>query len=224
MLRNAARVPIGWGGARGGAVALLALLALLAACSNLAALRPGHEDVHPNVPTVDRDTQVAVLLAGTIQTLQRLAGASPAEQAEIVATARQGYERAPGGGAQLRYALALATPGHAARDPEQARKLLRDLAAQPETLAPVERALTLFELAQLDRELGLHVDNLRLQSASNRGDQERLSAVTRKLQFELDDNARLRRLLDEAQAKLDAIANIERNLTERKSKPEGTPK
>ena len=210
--------------ARCGTAALLALVVLLAACSNLGALRPGHEDPRPSAPTIDRDTQVAVLLAGTIQTLQRLAAGSPAEQAEIVATARQGYERAPGGGAQLRYALALATPGHAARDAERARKLLRDLAAQPETLAPVERALTLFELAQLDRELGLQVDNLRLQSANNRADQERLSAANRKLQAELDDNARLRRLLDEAQAKLDAIANIERNLTERKSKPEGTPK
>jgi len=221
MPRESSSLTVLRNGARYG---VAALLALLIACSNLGALRAGHEDIRPSAPTIDRDTQVAVLLAGTIQTLQRLAAGSPAEQAEIVATARQGYERAPGGGAQLRYALALATPGHAARDAERARKLLRDLAAQPETLAPVERALTLFELAQLDRELGLQVDNLRLQSANNHADQERLSAANRKLQAELDDNARLRRLLDEAQAKLDAIANIERNLTERKSKPEGTPK
>ena len=100
----------------------------------------------------------------------------------------------------------------------------RRLAAQPETLAPVERALTLFELAQLDRELGLQVDNLRLQTATNRADQDRLTTLNHKLQAEQDDNARLRRALDEAQAKLADIANIERNLSERKSKPEGTRK
>ncbi len=31
----------------------------------------------------------------------------------------------------------------------------------------------------------------------------------------MDENARLRKQLEDAQAKLDAIANIERNLTER---------
>ena len=202
---------------------LIALL-LTAGCGGVSNLRGNSTESRPSAPTIDRDTQVAVLLAGTIQTLQRLAAGNPAEQAEIVATARQGYERAPGGGAQLRYALTLATPGHAARDAERARQLLRDLAAQPETLAPVERALTLFELAQLDRELGLQVDNLRLQQAASRADQEKLAALNKKLQAELEDNARLRRALDEAQAKLDAIANIERNLAERKRKPEGTRK
>ena len=204
---------------------IVALLFLLcAACSGLGGLRGAHEESHANTPTIDRDTQVAVLLAGTIQTLQRLSAGSPAEQAEIVAAARQSYERAPAGGAQLRYALALATPGHAARDAERARQLLRDLAAQPESLAPVERALTLFELAQLDREIGLKVENERLQSAANRADQERLATLNRKYQAEFEDNARLRRALEEAQAKLDAIANIERNISERKSKPEGVKK
>ncbi len=204
---------------------IVALLFLLcAACSGLGGLRGAHEESHANTPTIDRDTQVAVLLAGTIQTLQRLSAGSPAEQAEIVAAARQSYERAPAGAAQLRYALALATPGHAARDAERARQLLRDLAAQPESLAPVERALTLFELAQLDREIGLKVENERLQSAANRADQERLATLNRKYQAELEDNARLRRALEEAQAKLDAIANIERTISERKSKPEGVKK
>lgn len=208
----------------GAGAGVLGLLLLCSACGGINPLQGTPEASRPSAPSIDRDTQVAVLLAGTIQSLQRLATGNPAEQAEIVSSARQGYERAPGGGAQLRYALALATPGHAARDAERARQLLRDLAAQPETLAPVERALTLFELAQLDRELGLQVDNLRLQSANNHADQDRLAALGRKLQSEQEDNARLRHALEEAQTKLAAIANIERNLTERKRKPEGTRK
>lgn len=200
---------------------LALIVALCASCSTVDALRTSREAKGP-APVIDRDTQVAVMLADTIQTLQRLGSGNPAEQAEIVTNTRQAYERSRGGGAQLRYALALATPGHAGRDAERARQLLRELAAQPELLAPAERALTLFELAQLDRELGLLGDNQRLTAGASRSvDQERLAAANRRLQAELDDNARLRHQLEEAQAKLDAIANIERNLTDRKSKPEG---
>jgi hypothetical protein len=203
------------------ALALAAPLALVSGCGGIGALHADRAGGNPSGPVYDRDTQVAVLLADTIQTLQRLGGGSPAEQAEIVTTAQQAYERGGGGGAQLRYALVLATPGHAGRDAVRARQLLRELAAQPETLAPVERALSQFELAQLDRELGLLGDNERLQaSASHSVDQDRYAAVNRRLQAELDDNTRLRRLLEDTQAKLEALANIERNLPDRKSNSE----
>jgi hypothetical protein len=202
-------------------VGALALLLLTSACSSVLGTRAGGNGAGSGALAVDRDTQVAVLLASTLQALQRLAAGNPAEQAEIVASARQGYERAPGGGAQMRYALALATPGHAGRDPERARQLLRELAAEPEVLAPVERALTFLELGQLDRELGLKIDNDRLQGVAGRAEQERLAAANRRMQVELDENARLRRQLADAQAKLDAIANIERTLTERKTNTGG---
>jgi hypothetical protein len=156
------------------ALVLVASLLLVSSCGGVGALRADRAGANPAGPVYDRDTQVAVLLADTIQTLQRLGGGSPAAQAEIVTSAQQAYERGGGGSAQLRYALVLATPGHAGRDAVRARQLLRELAAQPETLAPVERALSLFELAQLDRELGLLGDNERLQAAAGRSvDQER---------------------------------------------------
>lgn len=192
----------------------------VAGCGGVAGLR-ADRNASQGGPVYDRDTQVAVLLADTIQTLQRLSAGTPAEQAEIVTNAQQAYERGSGGSAQLRYALVLATPGHPGRDAARARVLLRELAAQPETLAPVERALSLFELAQLDRELGLLGDNQRLQASASRSvDQERYAAANRRLQAELDENARLRRLLEETQAKLDALVNIERNLPDRKSNSE----
>jgi hypothetical protein len=192
-----------------------ALLALAAGCGTLGG--PSRPSTNHASTTVDSDTQVAVVVADMIQTLQRLSGGSPAEQAEIVTGARAAYERSPGGTAQLRYALVLATTGHEGRDAERSRQLLRELAARPEELAPAERALSLFELSQLDRELGLISDNERLQAINSRSvDQERLAAANRRLQTELDDNARLRRQLEEAQAKLDTIANIEPNLTDHK--------
>jgi hypothetical protein len=203
------------------ALALAAALVVASGCGGMRALHADRAGTNPAGPVYDRDTQVAVMLADTIQTLQRLGSGSPAAQAEIVTTAQLAYERGGGGSAQLHYALVLATPGHAGRDAVRARQLLRELAAQPETLAPVERALSLFELAQLDRELGLLGDNERLQaSASHSVDQDRYAAANRRLQAEQDDNARLRRLLDDTQAKLEALANIERNQPDHKSNSE----
>ena len=204
------------------AAPLLALLALLAGCAGLGAPDTGQAPRLSPAGT-DRDTQVAVLLAGTLQSLQRLVNGSPAEQAEIVASARQGYERAPGGSAQLRYALVLATPGHGARDPERARQLLRALAAKPEVLAPVERAYVLVQLAVLDREFGLVGDSQRLQASLLRSEQEQ-AATARRLAAELDEDARLHKLLDDAQAKLAAIATLEKTLSERKPNSEGRKK
>jgi len=169
----------------------------------------------------DRDAAAALLVGSTFQSMQRLSQAPPAEQAEILAAARSSFERSPQAGVQLRYALLLAAPSHPGRDPALAQTLLRQLAATPETLVPIERAVTLVELAQIDRELGLRAENDRLQVDTQRSDRDRNTAVQRRLQAEIDENAKLRKQIEDAQAKLDAIANIERNLTDRKNPSEG---
>jgi hypothetical protein len=205
-----------------GALWIAVSLAGLGACANIEAIHsPPPAERSENMPE-DRDTVAAVLIASTFQSMQRLAQAAPAEQAEILAAAREAYVRSPQGEAQLRYALMLATPGHPARDPVMAQKLLRELAARPEALVPLERAVTLIELAEIDSELGLKAENERLQSDEQRTDREHIALAQRRLQTELDENARLRKQLEDAQAKLDAIAKIERNLTQRKSGNEGT--
>jgi hypothetical protein len=154
----------------------------------------------------------------TLQLLQKLVKASPAEQAEIVAAAQRDYETAPTPSRQLRFALILATPGHPATDLPRAQRLLRELMANPEMLMSGEQALTFLELQQIDDHLTLEAENRRLQTDAVRADRERLAAVNRRLQLETDENGRLRKELEEARAKLDAIANIERSLNERKPK------
>ena len=106
-----------------------------------------------DTPSNDRDLAAAMVMADTFQNMQRLTQAAPAEQAEIVSAARDAYQRAPRGETQLRYALLLATPGHPARDAVMAQKLLRELAAQPEALVPIERAVVIVVLAQLNQEV-----------------------------------------------------------------------
>ena len=200
--------------------------AVLGGCNMLPARNEAPPPQRAESTSDDRDVAAAVLVGDTFQSMQRLAQSPPAEQAEILAAAREAYQRAPQGGAQLRYALLLATPGHPGRDPQQAQMLLRQLTAQPEALVPIERAVVLIELSQLNRELELQAStssSQRQQTDAVRIDQEHSAAAQRRLQAEVDENAALRKQLDAAQAKLDAIANIERNLAERKPSTEVHP-
>ncbi|HXZ60353.1 MAG TPA: hypothetical protein VEG26_09225 [Steroidobacteraceae bacterium] len=157
----------------------------------------------------------SVVLSDYLLLLQRLVQGSASEQAEIVAHAQNEYEAAPTPSRELRLALILSTPGHPATDQPRAQRLLRELMAHPETLLPAERALAFLQLSQIDDHLTLVAENRRLQTEALRED-PRVASANRRLQAELDENARLRKDLDEARAKLDAIANIERSLNERK--------
>ena len=199
----------------------LALGTLLSGCGSLADLQRGGA---PQTPTPD--AQAASQLARQMETLQRLVQGNPAEQAEIVSSARLAHEQTRTAPAALRYALALAAPGHPARDPATAQKLLRTVLATPERLNPLERSHALLELQRVDAELRLGEENARLmgeaQQIRSREPSPAVSHVAAKrLQAEIEENAKLRRALEEARAKLDAIANIERNITERKTPTEG---
>jgi len=196
---------------------------VLSGCSVLTASHAPPPAARNESSADDREAAAAMVVGNTFQSMQRLSQAPPAEQAEILSAARASFERTPQGSVQLRYALLLAAPGHPGRDPALAQTLLRQLAAQPETLVPIERAVALIELAQLNSELSLRAENDRMQvdAQRNDNDRERNAAAQRRLQAEIDENAKLRKQVEDAQAKLDAIANIERNLTDRSLPSEG---
>ena len=64
-------------------------------------------------------------------------------------------------------------------------------------------------------------DVRRLQAGAERSTNDRIAQLGRQLKTESDENARLKKLLADAQAKLDAIANIERSANDRQKQPEG---
>jgi hypothetical protein len=192
--------------------------ASLVACSVLPAERNGGKDA---VPVVDRAATSATLLASHVEVLEKLMRSPPAEQAEILAVAQRDYTLAPTPSHELRYALELAAPGHAGTNLPQAEQLLRELMATPETLVAAERAFAYLELQKVDAQLTLAAENRTLQDSATHADRERLNAANRHLQSEIDENAKLRKDLDDARAKLDAITNIERSLNDRKPNTEG---
>ena len=192
---------------------LLAVALLLSGCT--AGFMSGQHPPAPP-PVVSPSATSSTVLNEYLLLLQRLVQGPPAEQAEIVASAQRDYDTAPTPSHTLKLALVLGTPGHPATSLTRAQGLLRELMANPETLLPGERALAFLTLSQIDDHLTLESENLRLQAEAVRADRERMANANHRLQTEMDENARLRKELDEARAKLDAIANIERSLNERK--------
>ena len=172
--------------------------------------RPAPAQAAPDLPAL----QAAALAASTLA-LHRFSGATPDEQLALLAAARQAADQAPSPASRLRYALLLALPGQSGADPVQARQILQSLLEQPDTLSPTEHAQAFLELRRIDRELALAADVTRLRESAELIDSEALAALNRRLLAETDENQRLRRALDDAQAKLAAIALIERQTRDR---------
>ena len=200
-------------------VAGVALLAVtLAGCGAM----PMSRSREPATPSVDRSSTETAVISSYLDVCLKVARGSPAEQAEVLTGASNDYSAAPTPSRVLRYAMVLSTPGHAGYDPVVAQRLLHEVLANPETLLPAERALAFLQLQQVERQQTLQADVRRLQQGAERNTNDRIAQLTRRLTTESEENARLKKLLAEAQAKLDAIANIERSSNNgRQTQPEG---
>jgi hypothetical protein len=155
--------------------------------------------------------------------MHMLPAGDPGRQAEVFESAKEAAALSPTTSNKLRFALALATPGHSGSDPVAAQRQLSELLATPETLLPVERLLAMVELKQVDQRLVLQAENAQLRDEAPRDTHEKLLGVNRRLAAESDENARLRKALDEAQAKLEAVTHIERSINDRGTNGSHTP-
>ena len=147
----------------------------------------------------------------------RLAHGTATQQAEILTQAKLAADRAPQLPFEtLRYALVMAQPGHPGSNASEARVRLRQLALATLPTGGLAHDVALLELQRLDREAALLDETRRLNAEIERAEREKVTPLNRRVQSEIEENARLRHALEEARAKLDAIMNIERSITERK--------
>ncbi|MDY6948521.1 MAG: hypothetical protein SXG53_22700 [Pseudomonadota bacterium] len=152
--------------------------------------------------------------------MNSLSTPDPARQADLFYEVEREYTRAPTTASTLRYAVALATPGHPASSPSEGKRLLETLLASPERLTQDERTLAAVLLHETDIRLKLEAENRRLLATLD--DRSRSQANSdKRIQAQIEENARLRRALAEAQQKLDAIKEIERSIIERSPTPPG---
>jgi hypothetical protein len=196
----------------------LALLSL-GACAGGGFSRPKQ----PALPEPDRAPQDLGPVAPLLDMMSALPQGDPARQAELFQSAKDSAELTPTTSNKLKYALALATPGYSGSDPVAAQRQLAELLARPETLLPVERLLALVELKEVEERLVLLAENTRMRDEAPHDSHEKLQAVNRRLAAESDENARLRKALDEARAKLEAVTHIERSINDRGTSGSHTP-
>ena len=164
----------------------------------------------------DGASQNSSPVASLLDMMSSLPQGDPARQAEVFQAAKDAAELTPTTSNKLRYALALATPGFSGTDPVAAQRQLSELLARPETLLPIERSLALAELKEVEQRLILQAENKRMRDEAPRDDsRDKLQAMNHRLAAESDENARLRKALDEARAKLEAITHIERSINDR---------
>ncbi len=169
----------------------------------------------PPTPAPRRAPDGAGSIAPDLALISSLPQGDPARQAEAFQAAQDAAELTPTTSNRLRYALALATPGHSGSDPVAAERQLSELLARPETLLPDERMLATVELKQVEQRLILAAENQRLRAEKARETSEKLATANSRLAAEIDENARLRRALQDARAKIEAVTHIERTINDR---------
>lgn len=149
-----------------------------------------------------------------LQEMYEIANGDPARQAEIYADAAAAAELTPDTMSRLRFALVLATPGHAGSDPERAQAMLRELLAEPELLTPMEKTLAVVHLRDVEERLVLGSEARRLRAQNSRAERSEEAAIAQRIAAVEAENRQLRQSLTEAEQKLEAITNIERSIRE----------
>jgi hypothetical protein len=198
----------------------IACLLFLGACNLVEDFNLRRDKPEP----VLRDTgREAALVADYLKTLEYLTQGSPSRQAELAADVRNLAAVDPTIFNRLRHALVLAMPGHAASSPVAARDELGSLLATPELLLPAEVAIANVILHEVNARITLELENQRLAGESSRQEQSQVQTLTRRLQAQTAENARLRQELTEALAKLEAVATLERDLAERRNNEDQSP-
>ncbi len=146
--------------------------------------------------------------------MYELARGDPATQAKIFANAKAAALQTPGTSTQLRYALMLATPGHAETSDVAAQSLLRSLLAEPELMTPAETALATIHLHEVEERMVLSAEARALRAENSRAATTGEAAVAQGIARVEAENRRLRQSLTDAESKLDALSDIERSLRE----------
>jgi hypothetical protein len=190
-------------------LSIATLLGALGAGCSLGLTQPKSEpQAQVSAPPADSGTQIY------LDTMNALGSSDPARQADVFYEIEREYTRAPTTASTLRYAVALATPGHPATNAIEGKKLLEALLATPERMTPQERVLAAVTMHDTDVRLKLEAEIRRLLATLD--DRGRSQANSdKRVQAQLEENARLKRALAEAQQKLEAVKDIERSTIER---------
>jgi hypothetical protein len=201
----------------GKALPLLVICAGFAGCTSFGGSSDSRQPVTPAAPAASPIAGVADSLAVYLQTLRSLIEGDAVQQADVFRGVATAADVSPTTTNRLMLAFALATPSHAATDPQRAQVLLSELLATGDALLPEERVLVLIHLKDVEARLILDAEADRLQQAATAATAQRNDRSAQQLAAALEENRQLKLALDDVRAKLDAITNIERSIREREN-------
>ena len=187
-------------------------VALLAGCAQTKSFLSGMS--RTETPDGDPGILGAPEVDVYLNEMHLLATGDPATQVEIFLDAQSGAQLTPGPQTNLRFALVLATPGHAEANADEAQSMLREILARPELMTRLEIALATVYLASAEEISAAQAEVRRLRASTSRAAQTQETATNQRLASVEADNRRLRRELEEAENKLQAITSIERSIRE----------
>ena len=193
--------------------ALLAVAAIaLAACAGLQpASKPGVTG-----QTVTASTPKPAGAAYYFEVLDLMAPGDAVRQSTELASTLTQAQQNPTSSNRLRHAIALGAAGHVSSNPVEARRLITDLLAGQNDLAPQELSLANAFLREFDARVALYADLARQREESERQLKSNDADGDRRYSALNAETQRLKKALAEAERKLEAVAEMERTLT-----PEG---
>ena len=183
-------------------------VSMLAGCAQTRDWLQGRRTATPDEQVILGAPEADVYL----QELYTLATGDAFTQVEIHADAQSAATLTPDPSTRLRYALVLATPGHAAADPRQAQSQLRELLAQTEMMTASEIALATLYLKDVEERIVLGAETSRLRAENAQAQTTERQAISQRIASVEAENRRLRAELADAEQKLEAITSIERSI------------
>lgn len=197
-------------------IAVAVLLALIAGCTGLAGqTRAG--DPGAAQPAVAPPSPP---LAAYLATLSRMAPGNPVLQQSELESARAAAQQSQGSADMLRYALALGSAGHPGSNPVEAKRLITELMAGPNTLTPIEVEFAAAWLREFDARVALYAEIGRQREVADQQLRQADAAADRRIEALAGENKQLKRALAAAERKLEAVAEMERALLEQPVEPE----
>jgi hypothetical protein len=201
---------------------IIVLTLSAAACSATGGLF-GHDGAADGAPSGnDATTRHGADFAGLavyLEIMRALIEGDALAQAQTFSEVADAADFSPTTTNRLKYALALATPGHPGSDAALAEQRLSALLASANALLPDERVLAAIHLREVEQRLILDAAAEQLRSESARALEEQNLESTQRLQTALEQNRRLRAELDDATQKLERLTSIEQSIRERENDP-----
>jgi len=199
--------------------AILPTIALLAAC---AALQPGaSKDVIP--PATTLVTPPPPVLSPYVETLAKMAPGDAARQQAELESRRSAAQATGSPSDTLRYALAVGAAGYPSSNPVEAKRLITELLASPNTLEPLEVSFATAYLREFDARVALYAELARQREESEQKLRLLDATADRQADALAAENRQLKRALAEAERKLEAVAEMERSLLEQAGETPAEP-